>query len=279
MEIINQQLAEDVAGAVTTKILSDLTQMDESFERFSDEWADRMDKTLIYVSRAREGLSTAQAYALAIIKRRWDEFPLSFRVQYNGDFWLYACLRTGRQMRRLELLVDAAEIFLIEEIKPFGSVEVPVRDDTGKVIDGKVEYKEWKPEDVPLNKLVLVKDRAKNNQMTPELWSMIMDNVITPTEVQSELLGVGKGILPKAADHTMRFRFEGPTLVASENGISIALGEFDCWDQYYNDPSSLEHRALKRMIAVLGIRMDDEIILNTALKEKRTNGYYTEDEA
>lgn len=268
---------EDSARAAAEKFLADLNTYNDKFEPNSEIWADQLDSHITYLTVIQKGLTNAQLYALTLMKQRWDELPLSFRINYNNDFWLYGCLKTGRKMHRLEELIGAIEVFVLGLVGPTGTVAVPKRNELGAVIEGEVNYVEFDPLEIDSGKLVAVTSRAAKGQMTEQLWSMLVDDQISVGELQLELAGGRKKGDP---DTSMKFYWDGPALTVVENGISLFLGEFFGWDDYHDDPNSLQRRAIKRMSAMLNIQMDDEVLRNQLLKIRRLNGHYiTKDEA
>jgi hypothetical protein len=269
---------EDSARAAAEKFLADLNTYNDKFEPYSEAWATQLDAHITYLTVIQKGLTNAQLYALALMKQHWDELPLTFRMGYNNDFWLYACLKTGRKMRRLEELIGAIETFVLGFVGPTGTVAVPKRNEVGAVIAGEVEYKEFDPLEVDSGKLVAVTSRAAKGQMTEQLWSMLVDDQVSVGEIEIELAG-GRG--KNAPDTSLKFYLDGPFLSVVENGVTLVLGEVEGWDEYYDDPNSLQRRAVKRMCAMLNIQMDDEVLRNQLLKVRRLNGHYieTKDEA
>jgi hypothetical protein len=263
------------ARVAVLKIITELSDHNEKFEPQSTDWVTHLDHSIVFMTAAKRGLTTAQLYGLAIVKQHWNELPLDWRLPYNNDFWFYACLRSGRQQNRLEDLISAVEVFMLEGVKPFEAVPVPKRNQYGGIIPGEFEFREFDPLEIDLGKLFAVKSRAVNDQMTEKLWSMLVDPQITVTELQLELMG-GTTQGSSSPDTSMKFRMDGPVLVVQEGAFTAELGEITAWDAYYENKDSLESRGIRRLMAVLGIKLDEEILLEKALEVRRTNGYETQ---
>lgn len=273
-----QDTPEDAARAVRDKALAEINQLNTKFVAHDAEWTSKIHSTNVYLTAAQKGLSNAQLYSLAITRQRWESLDLNFRVQYNNDFWFYACLMTGRQMQRLQELIGAIEVFVLEETKPLGTVPVPKRNEKGSVVPNEVEYRQFDPLEIDPGKLATLRSVAAKGQMTEKLWSMLVDEQISITEINLELMGGNGGGKGGGTDTSLKFYLEGPFLLAQEDGVTVMLGELDCWDTYYDDPHSLEHKAIKRLCAMLNLKLDEEVLRDKELRVRRTSGYYVENE-
>jgi hypothetical protein len=269
---------EESARAVRDKALAEINQHVTKFVPYSKDWTAKTHSLNVYFTGIQKGLTNAQLYLLAQTKQLWDELDLEFRMEYHNDFWFYACLMTGRQQKRLEDLIGAIEVFVLEEKKPLGTIGIPKRDEKGSIVPNEIEYRQFDPLEIDPGKLAALRSVAAKGHMNTQLWSMLVDEQISVTEIQLALMGDGGGA-GKVADTSMKFDIEGPYLLVRENGVAVVLGELGCWDAYYDDVHSLEHRAMRRLFAMFNIKMDDEVLRDKELRLRRTGSIKVKNEA
>jgi hypothetical protein len=268
-----------LAEATLHRALHELRILDKKFPTDPDlvpgecqDWFKTMQNMVAYTGQVEEGFSTLRAYALTCIKHHWDDLPQATRQIFNNDFFKFAVKQTGKSPVTIENHIRAIETFYFDTKKLPKSVNVPVRDNNQSVMvdpkgNPKTEFREFDALKVPISKLVLVRSRAEKETMTADLWSMVADPGCSWEQLQ---LAVSKG---GGGEGEIKFRVEGPFLVAVEGNTSTVLGELECWYAYYNDKSSLAHRALAKIITALSIQMDEETIRKEELKGETENAY------
>lgn len=271
--------------AVIERILKTMKRLDDTFpydelegkEERTQEWIANLRRYIGFCTEAKEKFSTAEAVGLAYMKRHWDQLPLSFRKKFNMDFYVWACAVTKNTASTIDNHLRAVETFFFDGIAPKLSIEVPVRDANKKIVidpdtgKPKTEIKKWNPLIPPISKLVLARSKAVNNGLTRQHWAMLMDDGCTWEQFQIEMSkGGGGGAGGNGAG--IHYRLEGTGLYAVEDAKSVAVGELSFKD-YYENPDSLTHRAINRLMLMLGINLDEQLILRQQAKKDVDKAY------
>ncbi len=100
---------------------------------------------------------------------------------------------------------------------------------------------------------------------------MAQDSGVTWEQLQIEMNTPAGG--SSGGDPNMRFFLEGEYLLAKEGNEVVELGVLRGWDSYYDDPNCLTTRSLKRLIVLLGILMDEEVLRRADMKNKNKEIY------
>lgn len=250
-----------VEGAdIITKRLFQRIQEAEKKDGLQDEvWETDLVNALRLCRNVERGATSAQAYVLAIIKKNWNDLSLPFRKNYDFSFDVFVMRETGIQPSTAENYLRAAETFFVNNKRPMGQIEIPLYDAFCRPIkqDGVVvtKYIEFDATQVPVSKLTLVRSLAEQNKMTPKLWSMLSDSQITVEALKKEIYVTPEGE-PSRGDPSLRFTLEGSSIVAYEFGESVEIAElfYDMGD------SDLGRSAIRRLLLILGIPYDEDII-------------------
>lgn len=272
-------IADAGADATTRRLFHEITQLGENIPdelKEQQSWLRTMEDMLQFCLREEEGFVKGQIVLLHYLEQAWPTLPEETRKIYKNNFWNYAEIRTNKDRGTLQNHLRAIRAFFIEGIAPKHSLQLPERDEQKRPVrseDGGVALKvvPWNPVSVPLSKLVAITAKAKSGKMTDKLWTMTQDNGVTWEELQlamSSKSGSGSG-----SDPNMKFVLAGEFLLVTEGEEESQLGVISGWDHYYNDPDCLQTRALKRLIALLGILMDEEVLRKAELKNRNKDVY------
>lgn len=279
---VTLDLSKEGPEAVIEHLLKSMKRLDDGFskvETSGDEgeafqWIKSMRQYVRFCTTAEEKFSTAQALAVAYVERHWNQLPLSFRKQFNLDFYRWACADTGKSATTIDNHLRAVKTFFFDGIAPGLSVDIPRRDPNKKVVldpnTGKpvMEAKLWNPMIPPISKLVLARSKAVNGELNAKQWAMLMDDGVTFDQLQVEMSKGGGS----RGGGGIRFRLEGTGLYAVEGNQTAPIGELSFKD-FYENPDSLEHRALSRMLLMLGVNLDEQLILREEAKKAIDDAY------
>lgn len=278
---LSKQLFVGGAELVTKRVLNDVLRLNREFDG-STQWRDQLVSVLDMIHQLGRGLSVIEGVLLAIVEDRWKDFDVEWRQMYSGDFEVFVWRKYGIKPGTLRADLRAVRIFLLDDkaVKPFGSLEVPrrdvtgqiVKDDTGKSLTQRVE---WDPTQTSLAKLKAAVPLAVQGKMTANVWSMMADSHISSSQMVKTIYQSTQDD-PNPPQLCIRFRLQGPVLVAYENGNEISLGELD-WQGYYEEPYSLKHRAMDKLMSALGLTLDEHLTMYKET-EDNNNGYYTDNE-
>jgi hypothetical protein len=285
---MNSDLAAGGADVTVRRLFHEVVSNDRLFPTTPAEhptacveWVTGMGEVIKFCDQAEEGFSTVKAATLALIYKRWIDLPKDFRDKYKGDFYNFATAQTGKARTTIENHMRAVEIFFFSGITPAKAIRIPERDqyrrpvkdkDTGEIIMKEVE---WNPFAAPISKLVLMTSRATARQMEETHWAMLMDPGVTWDHINVTING-GKGGGGGGGSSTpggITYKIIGPNLVACEFDQEVSLGELD-WEDYYDNPNGLARRAINRLALILGIPMDEEVILQGQLRDELKEADY-----
>lgn len=265
-------VVDDIQEAVSTltsrsvmkRVFNDLNMLSHA-EEYDEEWFGTLVDVIRFTQDVETGFSHAKAYALLIMQQSWEKVPLKIRMKFDNSFHQFAKSITGKEASTVDNYIRTARVWLASsKHHPIHKIRLVVRDEAGRPqIDDNgrlmIKYIDFVPYEVDMSKLLLVSARAARAEMTDRLWELLVDPYATCSDIQIEnALTAG---LTGGSDDDLSLRFDvvGPFLVAKENGQEATIGELD-WELYYQDTDSLTHRAISRLLSVLNIKLDEEII-------------------
>lgn len=282
-EYLSRQLFTGGADLITKRVLKDILKFNQSFG-FGDatQWRDQLVAITDMIHQLGNGLSVIEAVLLAIMEDRWQQFDIEWRNMYQDDFEVYVWRKYQRKPGTIRADLRAVRIFLLNDkaVKPFGTLELPKRDITGEILkddNGKLltERVEWDPTQTTLAKLKVAVPLVEQNKITPKVWSMLADDHVSSSQMVKTIYTETQDD-PHPPQLVIKYRLQGPVLVAYENGNEVEICELN-FEQYYEEPYSLKHRALDKLMAALGLTLDEHVTLYKEAEEIN-NGYYSDDE-
>ncbi|HMN10758.1 MAG TPA: hypothetical protein PKD55_00370 [Bellilinea sp.] len=269
-------LSSQGAVAMVRRVTETLHRLPDLTPENQKEWTDNLLSLLRMAVGVKKGVTIIEAHTLWLFKKNWDSLDYEFRSRYDMQFDVFAQRETdGLSIDTIENYMRAARVFLEEGYKPDGPVEVPVRDEEGNLIteNGRPKMKEvaWDPTQADITKLVLLTSLARTGQLDNErsLLSMAMDSKATVSQMRLALYGAPGA--DKEPNYDLRFRLEGPMLVVSQNGRSAPVAEF-LFDEYETD--ELVKQGIDRLLSMLSIRKDEQIILAMAQNGEASFTYF-----
>ena len=109
------------AGSVVSRMFYEIEQI--SIPEVPDEfWFNQMLDVIKFSQEIETGFGHTKAYALAIIKKQWDELPYETRKKYNLDFMFFARQVTGKEPSTILNYITTANVWFIDKVKPEGTV-------------------------------------------------------------------------------------------------------------------------------------------------------------
>lgn len=244
----------------------------------NDQWYKELYNILNFSFRMEEGSAIVKYYALAQIKENWDKLPLEERNKYNLQFAIFAAkwCPSVKSYATVENYIRAAQTFIGGEFAPTSPIRVPRRDEARNLVleNGKVVYDtvEWNVTTPSLTKLVLCTAAAKSGvlEANDRLLSLLMDEGATADDVRQNLYGSAD----TDNDPSLVYSLEGPMILATEHGSTVAIAEID-WLAYEMEETA--KHGIDRMLQVLGIIFKDEDkivrVHGNALQEKLNADY------
>ncbi len=280
-QLLSRSLYQGGAQIITKRTLQELLRFNEKFDG-SIQWRDEIVAISDTIYELGNGLSVVQVVIWAMIEDHWKEFSQEWRNMWDDDFLVFVYRRYGRKPNTVRADLRAVRIFLLDEraAAPFGTVEVPKRDQTGAIVKDEATGKclteriEWDVTKTSLPKLKVAVPLVEQGKMTPQTWGMLADDHISSSQMVKTIYEVTDGD-PHPPQLNIRFRLQGPVLVAYQNGNEVELGELN-WESYYEEPYSFKHRALDKLMELLGLTLDEHLSLYLE-SEKQANGYYREE--
>ena len=277
-EILSKSLYSSGASLLTKRTLHELLKFNRDFED-TVEWRDQMIAISDSIYDLGKGLSVIHGVCLAIIEDHWEDLDLEWRKMYQNDFLTFVWKKYNRKPNTVRADLRAIRVFILDNdvAKPFGVIKVPKRDECGEIVRNDVgevitQEVEWDPLKSTLPKLKAAVPLVEQGAMTKDTWSMMYDDKISSSKMIEAIYEVSDSSNPPP-QLGIKFRMEGPILVAYENGNQeIDLGELD-WSGYYEEPYSLKHRALDKMIDLLGMTLDENVTLYRS-REEDNDAYY-----
>lgn len=279
-EILSKSIYSQGADLLTKRTLFEICQFNSRFDG-SAEWQDQVLALADTFHRLGQGISVIYMVVLAIIEDRWEELDYNWRSYFDDDFYVFVFKKYGRKPKTVNADLRAVRTFVLGSpvAKPFGTVEIPKRTVSGDIEKNDqgepvTQLVEWDPLQTDLAKLKVAVPLVEQGKMDRKTWSMIMDDKVSSSEMVKRIYENNKDE-PHPPQLGIKYRMEGPILVAYENGTDeVELGELD-WEGYYGDPYSLKHRAMDKLMELLGITLDE---LVTMYRAKETeNAYYHDD--
>ena len=262
---IEQYKPSDWADLATRRVFHEIESLYHRFDQIDRaQWVDQACQLLAWLSRARRGLTMAEAYLLAVIQDKWDDLPIEFRQRYRNDFTVFVFQELGRRPKTWQADLRAVRLFLIERKGPSLSVDVPARDQYGNIVyeNGrpKMESREWNPLECSLGKLkALVPFVADGRHIPSHVWGMVIDPYANKNDVQHALVDTSsEPSVSVVQPSSLRFSLQGPLLVAERNGEEVVVAELDYADY---EESMLKQDAIRRLLTLLDIEDDADAIL------------------
>lgn len=277
-QLLSKSLFTEGADLVIKRTLKELRWFNTSFQ---PESRDQLVAICDTFKEMGEGLSVLHVATLAMIEDHWQEFDQSWRDMWNDDFLVFVYRRYGRKPNTVRADLRAVRIFLLNDkaAAPFGTVEIPRRDVTGAILKddtGKclTEQVEWDVTKASLPKLKVAVPLLEQGKMTAQTWSLLADEHVSSSQMVKTVYDIHEDD-PHPPQLQIRFRLEGPVLVAYQNGTEAELGELN-WEGYEENAYSFKHRAMDKLMELLGLTLDEMVTLYRE-REEQHNGYYTND--
>jgi len=277
--LLSRELYTGGADIITHRTLTEILKLNNECDG-SDQWRNQIVAVSDMLYELSNGLSVLHVVVLAIIEDHWESLDVSWRMAYNNDFLAFCYQKYQRKPSTIRADLRAVRTFLLgnSAVVPFGTIEMPKRnqagliekDDTGKIITEQVE---WDVTKTTLPKLKLAVPLLEQGKMDDKTWSMLMDDHISSSQMYQKVSETHENDT-HPLQMEIRFRLEGPMLVAYENGNESVLGELD-FSTYYDEPYSLKHRAMDRLLAQLGLTLDEHVTLYRRT-EDTNNDYYND---
>lgn len=262
---LSKAVSDLVSEAVLTRVFHEIDVLDNT-EICDEQWLSRVMDVFKFCKSAEMGFGHGKAYALAVLRKHWEEIDFDVRKKLGFTFNIFAQAATGKEQSTIDGYIRTAQVWFISKSRPLGQIQVTVRQADGRpALDGNTyvkQYVEFNPFTVDLSKLLICNNRAASGTMTPKLWEMLADPYVTWKELHLELMS-GKDENGDEVDLSLKFYFLGPALMASEAGEEICVAETLEWEDYYADVNSLTHRAIQHLMKMLNIP-DEDIIIDQA---------------
>lgn len=258
-------LSLNSAETITRQMIHQASQLAASYANCeTDEdrlaWSDEADRMLDFMAGVEDSSLKGTAVTLHFVMVYWNSLPYSFRSRFNNSFWVYAKHKTGKEQSTIDNHIRAVRTFLVDKVQPASrQVKIPKRDENKQIIkraDGNpdCDVKEWNPASIPLAKMVAATSRANNGTMDDNLWSQMADPNCNWTTFQLALQGKGGG----GDDGTMSFWMAGPYLFVREGKQEAFLADTSIpHDAVEGNAYSLRARGLKRLLVMMGVKMDE----------------------
>lgn len=280
-EILGRALYTQGSELITKRVLSDVLRFNSTFEP-TVAWRDECISILDTIHGLGNGLSVIEAVLLAIVEDHWAELDEEWKAQYGGDFLTLAFRRYSRRPSTIRSDLRAVRVFLLNNntVKPFGMIDVPMRDVSGQIQKDEngralTTQVEWDPTKSTLAKLKVAVPLAEQGKMTRQLWTMMSDDHVSSSQMVKSVYEVNEQA-DRPIQLSLRFRMEGPVLVAYENGNEAEIGELN-WQGYFEDSYGLKHRALDKLMEMLGITLDEHVTMIRE-SEELNDVYYSDDQ-
>jgi len=259
IETYTTQLTVDTAKAVLNRLFSEIYSLYNQ-EEPDHAWYNKSVQVLEFSNEVEIGFLHAQAFVLAMIKERWDNLPLSIRMPFNLSWDEFAKKHTrGKAKSTYEGYVLTARIWLMEEFGKGKVVRITKRSEDGSPIieNGKVlfEDREFIPYQIDFSKLSILNSRARNNDMTDELWEMLVDDYYNCDNLR--IISANGNDIDSTKQYLAYFHLEGPWLCITQADKTIEIAEIN-WESYDTDP--LVKYAIDMLMKNLRIVMDEDKI-------------------
>jgi hypothetical protein len=256
---VDTSLATKTADGVLHRVFHEIRTLSNQTE-YSDVWLDNVLNILRFSQDIEIGFGHSKVTTLAIVKNRWEKLPHSFRKQYNFAFINFAKVWTSKAKSTIDAYTLTAKVWILDEFGKNKVVIITDRADDGKPIieDGKIKRKqvEFCPYTIDLSKLSILNPRALKNDMTDELWEMVVDDFYTCDDIRKEHHKDKKD--GNGPQYVLRYNLDGPGLFASQNGDSVCVAEALNWEEYESDP--VVQSAINHFLEVLGVKTDEDKI-------------------
>lgn len=268
-----KDVGQEGADTITRLLLQQVGDIEIRFAPKDQDWEQDILSALRLSKRVEEGSKTVQAYILYYIKKHWDELSLDFRLKFNNQFDMLVYQEVGVLPTTMDEYLKTIDTFFVKDIKPFGKVEVPMRDQFKCVVkdeEGNVrtEFKEFDPASVSITKLNLARPLAEREQMDEKRWAMLLDPVVTVSQLQAELYKPapnGNTPASRSDDPSLVYFLEGNIIVAREYGEVVEIGElfYDVGAQ-----SDVARDAIFRLLKLLNIAFEQDEIAKKMAEAK-----------
>jgi hypothetical protein len=242
-------------------------------ENCDEEWFNTIVESLEFSKTIELGFHSARAVLLSHVKKNWDDLPLNVRMPHDLSFYNFAKVVTENAAKStIDGYVYTANIWYNDKFGENKTVVVTDRTIEGKPIieDYKIKTKTvlFEPHLVGLSKLNILNSRAVNNDMTPKLWEMLVDDFYTCEDLRIENRS-GETLIQSPDPYTLRYVLDGPNMSVQKNGDSFAVAEFN-WTEYETNPIVKE--AIDHLLKMLNIEMDEDIIYKITRRSYESSG-------
>ncbi len=252
--ITSQELEDSIerltAGSVVSRMFYEIDRIAEPTE-LDENWLIQMLDVIRFSQEIETGFGHTKAYALAIIRKHWDDLPFDARRTYGFDFMTFARNVTGKEKSTILNYITTAKVWFIEKTKPDTTLSLKLRDVTGKPVlndktgEPRTRTVEFDPYMIDLSKLLLVNSTAGRGAMTPKLWEMLADSFYTCDDIKKELAAE-----PHEESH-FYFFVEGAGLFLRNGPHVICIAEELNWAAY--DTDSFTKEGMDKFFALLSI--------------------------
>lgn len=259
IDTYNVSLTKSTAQSVLNRLFSEVYSLYNQSEP-DHEWYNKSVQVLEFSNEVEIGFTHAQAFVLAMIKERWDDLPLSIRMPFSLSWDDFAKKYTrGKAKSTYEGYVLTARIWLIEEFGKGKVVRISQRSEDGSPLieNGKPLYedKEFIPYQIDFSKLTILNSRARSNNMTEELWEMLVDDWYNCDNLR--IAATNGDDLDPTKRYLSYFHLEGPWLCISRADRTIEIAEIN-WERY--DTDDLVKEAIDTLLRNLRVIMDEDKI-------------------
>lgn len=265
------QVVHQPIESVIVRTFNEIARSANDTRADDQTWLDQMSLIIHDCGVAEMGFLGAQALALALVEREWDDLEFDVRATYDLSFKVYAMQKTNRAWSTIDNYIRTARLWFLENTRPLGPVDVPLRLPNGKLQkeNGEPLYTpvEFDARKVDLTKLMVCNATARAGRMTPRLWSLLADPMVRCEDLTEELREPREG-----TQEALRFLLVGPTLLAQRGLDEVIIVDDNGfnWEDYYQN-EDLTRDAIDRIMKVLGIKMDDELIVEGIRKQRLTD--------
>lgn len=258
-------LSLNTAETITRQMIHQASQLATKYANCeTDEdrlaWSAEADRMLDFMTGVEDSSLKGTAVTLYFVMAYWNSLPYAFRSRFRNSFWVYAKHKTGKEQSTIDNHIRAVRTFLVDKVQPSGrQVKIPKRDENKQIVAGEDawqngEVREWNPASIPIAKMIAATSRANNGTMDEKLWALMADPDCNWETFQLAIQGKGGG----GDDGSMSFWMAGPYLFAREGKQEAFLADTSIpHDAVEGNAYSLRARALKRILVMLGVKMDE----------------------
>lgn len=212
--------------------LDNLTNFRNDTELSSRQWWQEGTAYVSFWSEIERESAINTGLWLYVMEERWQDIDFEPETEEAWEtFPDFAEHITKKRWKTLENWIRMAKTYILHDKLPANPIEVTKRDSAGepltREVDG-VEIVETEEITITLpnimetshSKLILMRSRVEDGEMTPELWGMLINPNVSFESIRREAMGVGNGT---TINNTYVLLMETGFLVAKEGPKEIIL--------------------------------------------------------